>query len=132
MGIEGAIRSGSLSVTKIIAYRQRPQGNDRRRIDHLWVFALGHGLVDCRLEAFLIDHQACGGQAGDLPRSELQVVRLRPGLGQVGNGGMTTRNALSDELQWIKRGHDTEPTRLPAVVRASRSDGYASRNRHQW
>ena len=71
------ITTGALPMTEIITIRhQRPQRDDCRGIDHLPVLALTHCLVDVRLEALLIDHQVRRGQAGDLPRRQLQVVWL--------------------------------------------------------
>ena len=105
----------------IAGRRQRPQRDDGRGIDHFGVFALCHGLVDCRLEALLIDHQIRRRQARDLSRGEFQVVRLGPWLGQAGDRGVVTGDTLGDELQRVERGHDVELTRL------LRLDGGASR-----
>ena len=103
-----------LPMIKIIAGRgQRLRRNHGCGIDHLGVLALCHGLVDCCLEAPLVDHQGRGRQASDLPRSEFQVVRLCPWLGQAGDRDAVTCDTLGDKLQRIERGHDGELARLP-------------------
>jgi hypothetical protein len=43
-------------------------------------------------------------------------------LRQIADGGVITRNPLSDELQRIERSHDTKLARMQLLVRAIGSD----------
>ncbi len=100
---------------------QWPQRNDLAGVDDLLGAALYDGLVDCGLEAILVDHQARSGEARDLPRGELQVVRLRAWGGQTGDRRMVTRDALGDKLERVEGGHNAEPARVLCLRAGCRS-----------
>ena len=92
-------------------------------VEHVLVAALGDGLVDRRLEALDVDDGVGVADRGDLARGELDVVRLRPGLGQAGDGTVLTRDALGDELQGIERRDDLQLTRLGRARLPGRAAG---------
>ena len=79
------------------------------------------GGVDRGLEPLLVDDQVGAADLRGLRGGELQVVRLRPGLGQVHDVRVVARDPLGDELERVERGHDlSEPLAATGRVVAKR------------
>ena len=93
-------------------------GHDGRRVEPVARPALGHRLVDGRLERVLVDHQVGGAQARDLTRRQLEVVRLGARLGQAGHRRQRPGHLLGDELERVERRDDPQRT---SVLRSAGS-----------
>ena len=66
----------------------------------------GDRLVDGRLQALLEHHDRGLADAGHVPRRQLEVVRLRARLGEVGDTDVRAADLLGGQLQRVERRHD--------------------------
>ena len=77
------------------------------------------GVVERRLQSGEGEHEVGLADAGDVLRGELEVVRLGPGRGEVGDGDVLAAHSLGHELQRVGAHHDLRPRRGGRAVTAA-------------
>ena len=76
------------------------------------------GLVDCTLQAPLVDHELGLADSGNISWCELDIMGLGAWLGQARDSDAVTADLLRGELQRVERRDDSQPVRAgcPALV----------------
>jgi hypothetical protein len=95
-------------LVAVLALGLVEQLDQARDVDGAILGVLLDCLVDRRLEPAQVHDEVGVGDLADLPRRQLEVVRLAAGLGQVVDGGVLARDLLGHERQRIEGRGDGE------------------------
>ena len=107
-GVEPEVGIGALVVVALpvlVALVRVVQVDHVGGIHHVVGAVVADRLVDGRLQALLVEHDARGRDLRRLARRQLHVVGLDPGCGQVGDLRVVAHDAFGDVLQRIEGRH---------------------------